>query len=63
MNNKFIYFIGGYIVWDNVDVYICVIKDVYCVLIQSYCICQCKIGYIWKDGQCLEGKILFFLII
>lgn len=39
MNNKLIYFIGEYMIWDNVDGYICVIKDVYCVCILNYCIC------------------------
>lgn len=50
MNNKLIHSTGGYIAWDNADAYICAIKDAHCVLIQSYCICQCKTGYIWKDG-------------
>lgn len=61
MNNKLIHSTGEYIAWDNADAYIYPIKDAHCVLIKSYCICQCKTGYIWKDGKCLEGKISFFL--
>lgn len=61
MNNKLIHSTGEYIAWDNANAYICPIKDAHCVLIQSYCICQCKTGYIWKDGKYLEGKISFFL--
>lgn len=61
MSNKLIHSTGEYITWDNAFAYICIIKDAYCVRILNYCICQCKTGYIWNDGKCLEGKISFFL--